>query len=169
MSASELVIVGRVGAPHGVDGAVRVRSATQPPENIERYRPWLVGDGECFREVVVERLEPYRDGYLARLAGVDDRDRAQALSGALIAVPRSALPSLEAGREYYWQDLIGLAVRQVDGTPLGRVTNLLETGANDVLIVQDGRLERLIPFVEAFVVAVDLPEGCIVVDWQEPA
>lgn len=169
MSASELVIVGRIGAPHGVNGAVRVRSATQPPENIARYRPWLVGDGECFREIVVEGLEPYRDGYLARFAGVDDRERARALSGALIAVPRSALPALEDGREYYWQDLIGLAVRQVDGTPLGRVINLLETGANDVLIVEDGRLERLIPFVEAFVVAVDLPGGCIVVDWQEPA
>lgn len=168
MSASELVIVGRIGAPHGVDGAVRVHSSTQPPENIEHYRPWLLGDGERFREVSVERLEAYRGGYLARLGGIGDREQAQALKGALIAVPRSALPPLEPGREYYWRDLIGLAVRQVDGTPLGRVTNLLETGAHDVLIVDDGSGERLIPFAEAFVVAVDLPEGCIVVDWQEP-
>lgn len=164
----DLVVVGRIGGPHGIDGAVRVVSATQPPENIEHYRPWLVGKGDDYRQIEVERLVPHGAGYLAWLGGVRDRDRAAALAGSLVAVPRGNLPELVAEGEYYWQDLIGMTVTGTDGRQLGTVRRLLETGAHDVLVIHDGQRETLVPFVSAFVVTVDREAGHILVDWQDP-
>ncbi len=103
----DLVVVGRVGAPHGVSGALRITSSTDPPENIERYRPWLLGRHGEYREVQVCSVKPLGQGFVVRLRGVIDRDQAQALSGLDVAVPRGALPELASDREYYWRDLIG--------------------------------------------------------------
>lgn len=164
----DLVVIGRIGGPHGISGALRVTSSTQPPGNIERYQPWLVGRDGDYRPIEVIWLKPHGQGYVARFAGVSDREAARALSGLQVAVPRQALPALEAGGEYYWQDLIGLTVELVDGTRLGTVTRLLETGAHDVLIIAGGGREILVPFVDPIVVDVDLGAGRIVVDWQEP-
>jgi 16S rRNA processing protein RimM len=169
VTAPELVVIGRVGGPHGVSGALRITSSTQPPDNIEHYRPWLLGAGDTFHEVEVSWLRPHGQGYVVQLAGVTDRDQARALTGQLIAVPRSALPELEAGREYYWRDLVGLAVIDVAGEVLGTVERMLETGAHDVLVVRQDQHEVLVPFVEPFVVDVDLAARRIRVDWQEPA
>lgn len=166
---ADLVIVGRVGAAHGLTGEIRVTSETQPPGNIEVYRPWLLGDGNRFREVAVSAIRASRGAYLVRLEGVNDRDQAEALRGQRIAVPRSALPALEPEREYYWRDLIGLTVVNGAGRSLGRVLRLLETGAHDVLVIRsgDGPGETLIPFVAVYVEAVDLASGRIQVDWPE--
>lgn len=168
---SELVVVGRVGGAHGVGGAIRITSATHPKDNILQYRPWWLGDGGSFRPVTLESLEPHGEGFVARLADVRDRDAAQALKGCEVAVPRSALPALDGRREFYWRDLIGSAVVNADGTELGTVRELIDTGAHDVLVVappdQDGR-DVLIPFVDVFVTGVDLGAGEIRVDWQEP-
>jgi 16S rRNA processing protein RimM len=169
VSDSELVVVGRVGGPHGVAGTVRITSSTQPPENIEHYRPWLVGEGDRFRELEVVWLKPHGAGYVACFAGVTDRDQAQILSGLLIAVPRSVLPELEAGREYYWRDLIGMTVTDAADNVLGKVRRLLETGAHDVLVISDGEREVLVPFIEPFVLDVDQAARRIRVEWQEPA
>jgi 16S rRNA processing protein RimM len=166
----ELVVVGRIGAPHGVRGGVRVSSATQPPDNILRYRPWWVNTGSGFRRVAVISVREHGDGFVATIEGVTDRDAADGLRGAEVAVPRSALPALEAGREYYWQDLIGLEVIDQHGASLGPVRELIETGANDVLVVgEEGVRPVLIPFVGAVVTEVDLDAGRIRVDWLEPA
>lgn len=167
---AELVVVGRLGAPHGVSGAIRVTSATEPPDNIEHYRPWLIGrGGEEFRQVAVTELTPGNRGYVARFAGISDREQARALSGLLVAVPRSALPELESDREYYWQDLIGMTVENTAGQQLGVVERLLETGAHDVLVIQGAERETLVPFAEAFVVDVNAAERRIIVEWQDPA
>jgi 16S rRNA processing protein RimM len=169
VSPANLVVIGRVGGAHGVSGALNVISSTQPPGNIERYRPWLLGDGVRFHEVEVLWVKAQGAGCTAALAGVTDRDAAQALVGQLIAVPRDALPALEAGREYYWQDLIGMTVVDGSGQVLGTVRRLLPTGAHDVLVIADAERELLIPFVEAFVPDVDLPARRIRVEWQAPA
>jgi len=103
-------------------------------------------------------------GLSAKLQGVDDRDGAEALRGLQVAVPRSELP--EAGEdEYYWSDLIGLSVVNQQGVVLGKVTELMETGANDVLVVEGEHGQRLIPFVGQFVLNVNLAEASISVDW----
>lgn len=169
MAEPDLVIVGRIRGAHGVAGLVHLISSTEPPDNIERYRPWWLGDTAGYRRVEVRSLQPHRNGYLARLEGVDDREQAQALAGRLIAVPRSALPALEPHREYYWQDLIGLSVVEAGGGELGRVRELMATGAHDVLVIDGGERDVLIPFVEAFVLEVDLAQGVIRVAWQAPA
>lgn len=147
---------------------VRITSSTVPPENIRHYRPWLLGDGSRFEAVEVESVRPHRHEFVARIRGVDDRDRAQALKGLLIAVPRRALPEPEPGREFYWRDLMGMTVTNASGEVLGVVDHLLETGAHDVLVVRGGSREVLIPFVDPFVVDVELEARSIRVDWQEP-
>ena len=166
----ELIVVGRVGGAHGVRGGIRVTSATQPPENILSYRPWWLDAGDGFRQVTVTSIKAHGDGFVAALDGVADRDAAERLRGAEIAVPRSALPALEADREYYWRDLIGLQVIDQHGSALGQVRELIETGPNDVLVVgEDGARPVLIPFVDGVVRTVDLESGRIHVDWLEPA
>ena len=153
--------LGRIGAPHGVRGWVRVFSDTDPPENILAYRPWLVGETE------MDLVDGQRSGkaLIARLVGCDDRDAAAALTGKSIAVHRRQLPPPRAD-EFYWVDLEGLAVQTLEGVELGRVSHLLPTGANDVLVVQ-GERERLVPFVwEQVVRDVDFAQGRILVDWD---
>lgn len=103
---------------------------------------------------------------IARLAGCDNRDQAQVLMGREIGIRRDQLPATVPG-EYYWRDLEGLKVTTLTGEPLGIVDHLLETGANDVLVVKAER-ERLIPFVQGqVIVKVDLDAREIQVDWDK--
>ena len=105
------------------------------------------------------------NGVFVRLEGCRDRDQAGEYSGCDIAVERSQFPSLDDA-EFYWTDLIGLLVVDTDGVELGRIERMMETGANDVMVVR-GTTERLIPFLtEAVVQSVDFDKGCIVVDWH---
>lgn len=102
---------------------------------------------------------------IAHLQGVDDRDQAAALIGSDIAIPRDELPAAEDG-SYYWLDIEGMQVVHRDGTDLGRVAYLMETGANDVLVTE-GERERLIPFIaEKVILDVDFDKGVISVDWE---
>ena len=119
----------------------------------------------------VERtLEPLEGraqgkGLVVRLPGIDEREQAQALIGAEIFIPRSALPP-PAADEFYWADLEGLEVATVDGVLLGRVSHLFATGANDVIVVR-GERERLLPFLRPDVVkAIDFDARRITVDWD---
>lgn len=161
------LVIGRVIGPFGVRGWVRAVSYTRPPENLADYpRWWLAGTGGDVRCVEVLEARPHGSGVVARLAGCDDRDAAQALARADIRLPRSELEAPAAG-EYYWADLVGLDVVNADDVPLGRVTGLLETGANDVLVVADEHRERLIPFTPGrHVLDVDIAARRIRVDWH---
>ena len=107
------------------------------------------------------------DHLVAKLAGCSDRDAAALLKGRVIAVPREAFAPAAAG-EYYWADLIGLAVRNTEGQDFGVVTTMLETGANDVMVVrlgEDAKSERLIPFITSVIKRVDVASSVIEVDW----
>lgn len=160
-----LVVVGRVAGVYGVMGWVKVYSYTRPRENLLGYGRWHLGKEGAWRPVELEAAGPRGKGLVAKIAGVDGRDEARAWIGWEIAVPRDELPPLAEG-EYYWSDLLGLRVRTTDGQDLGRVARLMETGANDVLVVQGDR-ERLIPFIpEQVVRSVDLGEGELEVDWD---
>ena len=162
---SQRVVLGRIAAPFGVKGWVKIQSWTKPPEKIIAYRPWLLERGGAWREWQVAEGRAHGNGAIARLVDVSDRDQAAALAGTNIAVYREQLPALRPG-EYYWADLIGLEVRLQDGRSLGRVQGLMATGANDVLVVR-GERERLIPFIRGQVVKqVDAGAGLIRVDWD---
>ena len=162
---SRRVVLGRIAAPFGIKGWVKLQSWTEPREKIIEYRPWLLELGGRWQEWQVVEGRLHGKSVIARLDGVADRDRAATLAGANIAIRREQLPELRPG-EYYWADLLGLEVRLADDRVLGRISGLMATGANDVLVVK-GERERLIPFLRGQVVKqVDLDAGLIRVDWD---
>ncbi|MXW44450.1 MAG: 16S rRNA processing protein RimM [Gammaproteobacteria bacterium] len=157
--------MGRLGAARGLKGWLRVKSFADPPEQLENYRAWNLLVNDQYREMTLRRLRTTPRGLECLLEGIDTRDAAEALRGAEIRVNRADLPP--AGEnEWYWADLKGLEVHNLEGRPLGRVHGLMATGANDVLIVQ-GERRRLIPFVPGSRVReVDLQERRLIVDWD---
>jgi 16S rRNA processing protein RimM len=168
---ADVIIVGQVASPYGVKGWVRISSFTDPAENILEYRPWLLRQAGVWREVALEACEVRGTAILAHFAGCRTRDDAAALRGSEIAVQPDRLPELAEG-EYYWRQLVGLVVTDLAGRRLGRVERVMETGANDVLVVRGDeespdQRERLIPFLQGRVIReVDLDRGSIQVDWD---
>ncbi len=160
----DLQLMGYVSAPFGVRGWVKAHVFTESLRDLLDYPAWWLGSRESWRCYPVAEASVHGKFLIARLAEVGDRETATWLTGSQIAVPRSEMPPPEEG-EYYWADLIGLAVVNARGEVLGTVTGLLETGANDVLRVLRER-ERLIPFVDPVVLAVDLAASVIRVDWE---
>jgi 16S rRNA processing protein RimM len=160
----DLICVGHVLGAQGIKGWIRVFSNTSPRENIVSYSPWLIEQGDGLEEVKVKgRLQG--KNVIAKLQGIDDRTRAEMLTGCKLYIDSRQLPGLENG-EYYWSDLIGLAVETLQSEPLGVVSDMLETGADDVMVLKGDR-ERLIPFVmEEIVREVDLDKRRLVVDWH---
>lgn len=160
------VILGQVVGVFGVKGWVKIRSDTHPRENILHYSPWHLRRNAEWVSHRVLASQQQSKGLIVQFEGVTDRDVAAQLVGCEIAVPRAQLPAPGKG-EYYWSDLIGLRVRNKQGEDLGRVTHLLETGAHDVLVVREGELEHLIPYVTGYyVLKVDPAAGFIEVDWE---
>jgi len=155
--------MGRISAPFGVKGWVKVQPNTAEPRNLLDYKTWWVEYDGDWREIAVAEARVHGRVVVAKLEGCEDRDAAAALRGKLVAVPRAALPGTKRG-EYYWADLIGLAVVNGAGQALGRVTGVLQTGSNDVLVVA-GERERLIPFIEDVIRDVDVTAGTMRVEW----
>ena len=166
MAFENMVVMGRIVAPYGVYGWVKVVPDTEYLDGLLDYEAWWIGKAPNWRETTVEQAKIHNDVLLIKLAGISDRDLAFSLKGQQIAVPREALPETEEG-EYYWSDLIGLSVTNMQDVAFGKITQVFETGANDVLVVHDGTRERMIPFVPGqWVDRVDPAAGCIVVDWD---
>lgn len=167
-----MIVLGRILAPFGVLGWVKVRPFGDDPLEWRRMPQWWLGRDadagdrpDAWVPYTLAGCKVHGKGIVAAFKDVDDRSAAEALEGAYIAVPREALP--KTGKdEYYWGDLIGLAVVNAQGVALGAVTGLIETGAHDVLQVAEGEHERLIPFVAAYVKNVDVPRKRIVVEWE---
>jgi len=157
--------MGRISGLFGVQGWVKVYSYTEPREAVLDYDRWLLGRKDGWQEATVAEGQRHGKTIIVRIDGYVDRDQAAKLVGLDIGVPREAMPETDNGR-YYWSDLEGLKVLHRDGTELGRVAYLIETGANDVMVVK-GDGERLIPFVmDKVVLGVDLDKGEIEVDWE---
>jgi len=162
---SDMIVMGKIAGVFGVQGWCKVFSHTSPRKNILQYSPWYLKRNGDWQLINVQQGREQGKGLVAQLEGIDDRDSAAALNGLEVAIKQSQLPKL-AKDEYYWSDLIGLKVETVTGVSLGKVTNMMETGANDVLIVK-GDQERLIPFLQPDVVnKVDIETGLITVDWD---
>jgi 16S rRNA processing protein RimM len=157
--------MGRISGLFGVRGWVKVYSYTEPREAVLNYDRWLLDRKDGWQEAKVAEGQRHGKTIIARLDGVVDRDQAADLIGVNIGVPRDELPDTGSG-QYYWSDLEGLKVVHRDGSELGTVLYLLETGAHDVMVVE-GDKERLIPFVmDKVVLGVDLDKGEIEVDWE---
>lgn len=166
MSTSDYLNAGQISGVFGVKGWVKVFSFTQPRENILRYSPWILQKNNRTLEIKVVGGQRQGHSVVAELEGIADRDAALELMGAEILILRQQLPKPKAD-EYYWADLVGLEVETETGVKLGKIDHLMETGANDVLVVVDGEIERLIPFVQKqTVLNIDLDGGLMVVDWD---
>lgn len=160
-----MVIMGRVASAHGIRGWVKVQPYTEYVDSLLGYRTWWIGQERGpWREVEVLQCESHLKTLAALLPDCPDRTSAEKLKGLLIAVPRSSLPE-QPEDEYYWSDLIGLPVINVAGINLGNVEQLLETGANQVLMVKGENGQILIPFVASAIKQVDTQNKRIEVDW----
>lgn len=160
-----MVIMGRVAAAHGIRGWIKIQPYTEHLDSLLDYSSWWLGtEHGSWREVAVKQCEVHNKTLAAQLPDCPDRTAAEKLKGLLIAVPRSSLPQ-QHGDEYYWSDLIGLAVVNEAGVQLGTVANLLETGASQVLSVQSANGTILIPFVATAIKQVDVKNKTIRVDW----
>ncbi len=159
------VALGRITGAWGVRGWVRLQSWTEPPEQILEFGTWqATGPGGAAIEL--QPLRGHRQGrqLVAQLAGVEDRDAAQALAGSELSVRRDEFPPPAAG-EYYRADLVGLEVVTLEGQALGRVDHFVETPANPVMVVR-GEREHWLPAVPRYLRQVDLDRGRVVVDWD---
>ncbi|MDF2181283.1 ribosome maturation factor RimM [Neptuniibacter sp. CAU 1671] len=170
-NSEETVVLGSVTAVYGVKGWVKIFSHTDPIENIFGYKPWLMEFDGVWKPVAVEDGKPHGKGLIAKLKGIDDRDLAATYCGKEIRVDASQLPVLEEG-EYYWSQLENLLVYTESGVLLGKVSHLMETGSNDVLVVKGteqsiDRKQRLLPWLPDQVVKeIDLESGTMRVDWD---
>ncbi|HSU43963.1 MAG TPA: ribosome maturation factor RimM [Casimicrobiaceae bacterium] len=168
---AQLVVMGRLGAPHGVHGAVKVRPESADPTSLTTYGVWWLRgrDDPSWRAHKVRSVREQGEWLVAELAGIESRDAAGALRGGEVAIPRDALPAL-APDEYYQADLVGMDVVNRDGARLGALRDFLESGAHPIarVVGEDGR-EQLIPWVADYVDAVDARARRIGVDWPADA
>lgn len=162
--SGELVRVGRITKPHGINGEVKVQPDFGIVEDFLNYKEVLLvwPDSELRREFRVRRCRFHGELAILQLEGVADRTGADALRGGEVWVDRDLLPELPAGK-YYWHDLIGLRVETENGRQLGRVESLFATGGHDIIVVTDGGREYLIPLAEGFLLNVDTAAGLLTV------
>ncbi len=172
MDKEQQITLGKVGAVYGIKGWLRIHSFTDDPDAILDYFPWSLKLGNNIQSVEITDWRKHNKGLIVKVAGIDDRDIAQKLVGSEIFVNESVLPELPEG-DFYWRDLIGMSVVNTKGYDLGVVSDLMETGANDVLVVKAnlndgfGKKERLIPYLlDQVIESVSAENKQICVDWD---
>ena len=172
MTQQRIELVGKLGSTYGIRGWLRVYSSTEYAESIFDYQPWFLKIKGQWQPTELESWKHHNHELIAKLKNVNDRETAQSLANIEIGVDLSVFPQLEEG-DYYWHDLIGCNVVNLEGYVMGTVTEMMETGSNDVLVVRAnskdafGKQERLIPFLyEQVVKRVDLATKVIEVDWD---
>ena len=162
-----MIVLGRLVAPYGVKGWLHLHPFGDDPDAWGRMADWWLSrdsEGNDWHVVHPEAVRQHGDGWVVKLMGMEDRAAAENLTGMYIAAPRESLPAT-GSEEYYWADLIGLEVINQQGEVLGKVESLLETGANDVFVVREGKVQRLLPFIDAVVLKIDRAAGRMDVDW----
>ncbi len=166
MSEETLLHVGKISGVFGIKGWVKVFSFTGYREDILQYSPWQLRKNGVIKHVEIVTGQLQNQLVVAQIQGIDDRNDAEALIGWEIFVEKSQLPPAKEN-EYYWSDLIGLQVENTEGVVLGVIDNLLETGANDVIVVQGKERQHAIPFIQPQVVLeIDLVARKMRVDWD---
>ncbi|MRV76373.1 ribosome maturation factor RimM [Duganella sp. FT92W] len=165
----DLVQVGFVYGAYGITGGIRVRPFSEEADALLHAKTWWL-DKPGLHEVDVRRAKLHGGDVVTTIVDVSDRNVAEALKGAAVYIRRSDFPVLEED-EFYWSDLIGLAVENLQGASLGVVADMMSNGPQSILrvapVVPDGETapERLIPFVDQFIIKVDQEAKKITVDW----
>lgn len=171
-SASDTLVIGKIGAPYGVKGWVKINSFTQNKDSIFDYTPWSLNmQSGGNQTLTVDQWRYHSNTLVAKINGIDDRDAADLVKNAEISIQSSQLPALD--NDFYWKDLIGMQVVTDKGYNMGVVKDMFETGANDVMLVKAkindafGQKERLLPFLyDNVVLNVDRDGKTITVDWD---
>ena len=165
------VTMGKVGSPHGLDGDLLLHYFTNTIEALLDYQQWSIKfeKDTTWKPLVGEEVYQFGNKVLIKFPGVESRNAAIPYVNAQIGVLREDFPGLTDNNEYYWIDLIGLKVYNHSGKYLGTVTSLLETGANDVIVIQENsqKDEILIPFVSEYLLDVNVKDGFINVYWED--
>jgi len=166
MNTDSRILIGKVSGCFGVKGWLKIFSYSDPRENITSYESWIIGD------IYYKDVESKKNGKLivAKLKGINNKESAMNFIGQKIEIEPQQLAQLN-NNQFYWRDLIGLTVSNNKGITFGCIKNMLETGANDVIIVQ-GERQRLIPFImdgsqNQTIISVNLNTKTMVVDWHE--
>lgn len=162
---SDPVIIGNFGKTFGIYGWIKVNSFTIPKNHILGLKPWLMQKDDFWEEFCFADSKENIKNILVKLPNYNSPEVARRLTNIKIGIWRDQLPKLPTD-EYYWSDLVGLKVLNLDGADLGIVQELMATGANDVLII-DGDRQRLIPYISTVITKVDLPKKIIHVDWEQ--
>lgn len=165
---NEPVILAKITGHYGVKGWLKIFSYTDPQTAILNYQKFLIYKHGYWENILISEAKKHGKKIIVKIEGIDDREIAEDFIGLKIGIFREKLPTLE-GDQYYWADLEGLKVIDSAGKLLGKVSYILKTGANDVLVVQEENAEKeiLIPFVFGNVILdVNLSESEIKVDWQ---
>ena len=167
----QALVVGRITSVYGVKGWVKLYSHTEPMTGIFDYKHWWLKTPSGWKVIELSQGRTQGRGLVAAIKGYNDRDLVKEICGLDIYIDAKDLPKLEDG-EYYWSQLEGLKVITKEGVLLGKVSQMMETGANDVLVVRacEGsydREERLIPYApDQFILNIDLEKQEMVVDWD---
>jgi 16S rRNA processing protein RimM len=159
-----MVVMGRVRAPFGIKGWVKVQPFTHEVDGLLGYPAWWLNRAGEWNLQPVAEVTVHGPTVVVRFEGCEDREAAVKYTGAEVAIPRADLPAT-AKDEFYWADLIGAEVSNPRGESLGKVATLLETGANPVLVLEGDR-ERLVPFIASVVLEVDVAARRLVVEWE---
>ncbi|QIM67912.1 MULTISPECIES: ribosome maturation factor RimM [Basfia] len=172
MDRQRIETVGKLGSTYGIRGWLRIYSSTENAESIFDYQPWFLKIKDQWQAIELETWKHHNHELIVKLKNINDRETAQTLANVEIGVDLSVFPALEEG-DFYWHDLIGCQVVNLQGYAMGTVSEMMETGSNDVLVVRAnakdafGKQERLIPFLyEQVVKRVDLTTKTIEVDWD---
>ena len=166
-ASSKYIVIGKLGATYGVNGWLKIHTYTEFGENILHYSPWYLSapGQDTYQETIIEDGKPHGNSFIVKLFGANNPEEARLYTGKIISIQRSQLPPLPQD-EYYWSDLVGLTVLNTQGEVLGTVSYLIETGANDVLVVK-GDKEHAIPYLPGSVVVnIDLAKKEMIVDWE---
>ncbi len=158
-------MVGKINGLFGTQGWVKVFSHTHPRKNILSYQPWHIKINNQWQTLEAKRSREQGKTIIAQIANINDSDQARSLIGINIYIDKSQLPKLPK-EQHYWEDLIGLNVINQENIALGRVSSLVDTGANHVLVV-NGEKEHWVPYIEPFLIQIDIDNGQILVDWDE--
>ena len=166
-ASSKYIVIGKIGSTYGVNGWLKIHTYTEFGANILHYSPWFLSipGQDTYQEIIIEDGKPHGNSYIAKIADANNPEEARLYTGKVISIQRSQLPTLNQG-EYYWSDLVGLTVMNTKGEVLGIVSYLIETGANDVLVIK-GDKEHAIPYLPGSVVVnIDLAKKEMIVDWE---
>ena len=160
----EFILVASVGKPVGLKGWAKVNSFTRPPENLFNFKNFFLDVDGDKENINIDKFSKSGKNYILKVESLDSIEEIERLKNKEIFIKSEDLPKLKEN-EFYWKDLIGMEVRQIDGTVIGVVVEIIETGSDDVLVVEKNNKKELIPFNFGEIIK-EVSDNSIIVDWH---